>query len=145
MSKKKNGKWFKLVINHGWSTSFHLVDPKEKTVEQDVHLLDEDTYYDVKAPNGKEFRGCKIIITTHAHQGRGGMDESYSSSQAYFEANGFTIELKSGYLMRVNEAFTARQKEISRQRVITEKLKELYGIKESIDVQIAALLKEKDQ
>ena len=73
------------------------------------------------------------------------MDESSSSSQAFFETDGLTIELKSGYLMRVNEIVTARQKKMARQKEIDKKLGKLCRDKKKIDDEIAKLLKEKEE
>lgn len=148
LKRKPCDKWLELWIDGGWSTSFYLAPLRKKVGKNNLDkypTLDKEAWYDIMSPDGKEFVGCRINIITHSHQGRGGMDESSSSSQAFFETDGLTIELKSGYLMRVNEIVTARQKKMARQKEIDKKLGKLCRDKKKIDDEIAKLLKEKEE
>ena len=55
--------------------------------------LDYSKYYDIKLPQGSILQGCRIWYHTHTHEGRGGMDESYTTITPFFEANGGRVKI----------------------------------------------------
>lgn len=147
-SKSKSG-WLRLLVYENWGTTFYLIPQHERarivwnTPRDKYQQLSMQKSYDVKLLNGKTYMGCGISIDTHHSRGMGGMSEDSSSSEAFFHAEGLTIKLKSGYLMRVNQNVTARRNGISRRREIDEKLAELLLKEKEVKKEIANLLKKR--
>lgn len=136
--------WLKLWINENWSTFFYLVPSGKEVGENDSKKypeLNERTLYDIKLPNGREFLGCKINISTHTREGRGGMDEGSSFSEAFFEAEDLTIKLKSGMLLRANVAATTLQKKKDRRREDAGVLENLIQQRNELNKKIDLLRK----
>jgi len=131
MTKRKSGNYHKLEIDNDWRTTF-LLNGKS---------LDFDKFYDVKLPNGQVCKACRVYKETSNHEGRGGMDESYSTSYGFFAAKelGVDVRLISGLLMKVNRIVTVSENKKKAARLKQQKLGALRSKRDSLDKEISDL------
>jgi len=123
----------KLKVIPGWTTQIKLGGKP----------LDFDKYYDIKAPTGQSFEGCKVYKKTYEHRGYGGMSEDSTTINPFFEANGLEIRLQTDFLMRINEKVTAERQAEKATQEKAQRIKELSTERERLDREISDLSKNK--
>ena len=138
MKKDKDYEELRITTIHR-ATDFHLVDLGKEIDDHELENYPElnfDHCYDIKVSPKQIFEGCGVFYNTHYYQGMGGMSESSSESTGFFETDGLTIKLESGFLMKINEEATQKKQKEKMKEEKEEKLKELRQEKKEINEKI---------